>query len=180
MNEVKGRVSVVVRRRVEAGCESAYEELLKGLLTDAEKFKGYRGSEVIRPSLTKDDYDIKVHFDSNHTLRAWVNSKERLRWLDAMNRLADEPQISVLSGLEIWFTVPAQKHAGPPHRHKMMVLTWLAIYPSVLLFSLLVEQLPYALHPVVSVFFVTVMVVPTATYILLPRFTRLFESWLFV
>ena len=31
----------------------------------------------------------------------------------------------------------------------------------------------------VSVFFVTVMVVPTATYILLPRFTRLFESWLF-
>ena len=179
MNEVRGRVSVVVRRRVKAGCESAYEELLKGLLADAEKFEGYLGSEVIRPSSTQDHYDIKVHFDSNNTLRAWVNSKERLRWLDAMKMLADEPQISVLSGLETWFTVPAQKHAGPPSRHKMLVLTWLAIYPSVLLFSVLMEQLPYALHPVISVFFVTVLVVPIATYILLPRFTRLFESWLF-
>jgi len=149
-------------------------------LAYAEKFDDLADSEVIRPFSTPNEYDIGVHFESNDALRAWVKSKERLRWLDAMKRLADEPQISLLSGLEIWFTVPAQKHAGPPHRHKMMVLTWLAIYPSVLLFSLLMEQLPYALHPVVSVFFVTVMVVPTATYILLPRFTRLFESWLFV
>ncbi len=180
MNEAKSRVSVVVRRRVEKGCESAYEELLKGLLTDAEKFAGYWGSEVIRPSSTQDEYDIRVHFDSNDALRAWVDSKERLRWLDAMKMLADEPQISVLSGLETWFTVPAQKHTGPPPRHKMVMLTWMAIYPSVLVYSLLLDQLPYALHPVVSLFLVTVMVVPTVVYILLPRLTRLFESWLFV
>jgi len=49
----------------------------------------------------------------------------------------------------------------------------------VLVSFLLVEQLPYALHPVVSIFLVTVIVVPTVAYILLPRFTRLFESWLF-
>ena len=180
MNEPKARVSVVVRRRVKEGCESAYEELLKGLLADAEKFDGYRGSEVIRPVSTQDEYDIRVDFDSNDALRAWVNSKERLRWLDAMKMLADEPQISVLSGLETWFTVPAQKHTGPPPRHKMVVLTWMAIYPSVLVYSLFLEQVPYALHPVVSLFFVTVMVVPTVVYILLPRLTRLFESWLFL
>jgi len=179
MNEVKARVSVVVRRRIKEGCESAYEGLLKGLLTDAEKFDGYSGSDVIRPSSTQDEYDIRVHFDSNEALRAWVSSKERLRWLDAMNMLADEPQISVLSGLETWFTVPGQKHTGPPPRHKMVMLTWLAIYPSALVFSLLVEQFPYALHPVVALFFVTVMVVPTVAYVLLPRLTRLFESWLF-
>ena len=175
----RARVSVVVRRRVKEGCEDAYEGLLKGLLADAEKFDGFSGSEVIRPSLTQDEYDIRVHFNSSDALRAWVNSKQRLRWLDAMKMLADEPQISVLSGLETWFTVPSQKHTGPPPRYKMAILTWLAIYPSVLVSFLLVEQLPYALHPVVSIFFVTVIVVPTVAYILLPRFTRLFESWLF-
>ncbi len=69
-----------------------------------------------------------------------------------MKILAGEPQISVLSGLETRFTDPAHKHTGPPPRHKKMFLTWWGNYPSVLVFSLLLEQHPYLLHPVVSLF----------------------------
>jgi antibiotic biosynthesis monooxygenase (ABM) superfamily enzyme len=172
-------VSVLIRRHVRRGYENAYEELLKGLLSDAEKFDGYRSTDVIRPPSSRDEYEVRLHFRDRDSLRAWMQSRQRLRWQGAMNALADEPQIKVLSGLETWFTVPGYKHSAPPPRWKMTIVTWLAIYPSVLIFSTLVRRSPYQLGGPLSALIVTLITVPLASYVLLPRLTRLFEGWLF-
>jgi antibiotic biosynthesis monooxygenase (ABM) superfamily enzyme len=88
------------------------------------------------------------------TLRLWLRSEQRLRWLEAMQPLAGEPEITVQSDLETWSNAPAGRSGTAP-RYKMMLLTWIAIYPTVLAFSLLLQRVPYVFHPAVSTLVVT-------------------------
>lgn len=60
----------------------------------------------------------------------------------------------------------------------MVLLTWLAIYPQVLLLSWLLRQLPLSLPPPVFIFITTGIAVPMLGYVLMPRLTRLLEPWL--
>jgi uncharacterized protein len=174
-----GRSSIVIRRRVIPGAEIAYEQLLKGLLEDAKPFPGYLGSQVVRPTPEDPDYHITLHFDGPENQEAWAVSEERCRWVEPMKRLAEEPRIEILSGLETWFTVPAGKHRGPPSKHKMTFVTWTVIFPVVFFYSELLRQVPVETPAIISVFIVTALTVPTAAYLVLPRMTRVFEKWLF-
>ncbi len=94
-----------------------------------------------------------------------------------MQPVAGEPEITVQSDLETWFNAPAGRSAAAP-RYKMMLLTWIAIYPTVLAFSLLLQRVPYVFHPAVSTLVVTGLTVLLASYIVLPGLRRLFEPWL--
>ena len=60
----------------------------------------------------------------------------------------------------------------------MVLLTWLAIYPQVLLLSWLLRQLPLNLPPPVFILITTGIAVPMLGYVLMPRLTRLLEPWL--
>lgn len=57
----------------------------------------------------------------------------------------------VLTGMEGWFALPASDTKLPPPRHKMAVVTWLGIFPLVLIFSAVVGPLLSPIHPVLSV-----------------------------
>ena len=41
-----------------------------------------------------------------------------------------DPAAKFLTGLEGWFTLPAQPGAPAPRRYKMAILTWVTIFPS--------------------------------------------------
>ena len=84
-----------------------------------------------------------------------------------MQPVAGEPEITVQSDLETWFNAPAGRSGTAP-RYKMMLLTWIAIYPTVLAFSLLLQRVPYVFHPAVSTLVVTGLTVLLASYIVLP------------
>ena len=58
-------------------------------------------------------------------------------------------------------------------------LVWVAVFPTVLVFSALLSRLPFEVPGVLSVFVVTALAIPVVVYILLPRLTRLVESWLY-
>lgn len=60
----------------------------------------------------------------------------------------------------------------------MVLLTWLAIYPQVLLLSWLLRQLPLSLPPPVFILITTGIAVPMLGYVIMPRLTRLLEPWL--
>ena len=169
--------SVVVTRRVKPGCEDAYEALLNGLLEDSRKLQGFLGAQVLRPDVSiQGEYHIALRFDSEKARKDWEGSTERKRWVEGMKALAEEPTVRVLTGLEAWFTLPADGPTKVAPKYKTAVVVWIAIFPTVLLLSTLLSRLPIALPPVLSVLAVTIISVPLAVYVLLPRLTRFFAS----
>ncbi len=75
----------------------------------------------------------------------------------------------------------ARPSAKPrPSRHKVAVLTWIAIYPTITLFSWLFGRLrPLGGLPLpLRTLLLTALLVPAMVFILLPMLTRLFTPWL--
>ena len=95
-------VTAVASRRVKPGREREFEEWVSGILTAVNDFRGYLGSEVLRPSdgAEDDEYRIVFRFDHASNLHAWENSDERQRWLRKSRPLLhEEEKVRVLTGL---------------------------------------------------------------------------------
>jgi antibiotic biosynthesis monooxygenase (ABM) superfamily enzyme len=173
-------VTAVASRRVKRGREREFEEWFSGILAAANEFPGYLGSEVLRPSDSEDDeYRIVFRFDRASNLHAWEDSEERRRLLREAEPLIHEEKVHVLTGLETWFTLPSKAGEPPPPRYKMALVSWRAVFPLIttilLLFGPLLSQLPMLLRTLV----LTGVMVTLMTYVVMPRLTRLFSSWLY-
>lgn len=174
-------VTVVVTRRVRPGSEAAFEEWLDGIGKEAAKFEGLLGRRITRPAEhDRPEYVIVFKFDTYEHLRAWTESSIRKEWLRRAEPLVlDEYKETILSGLETWFTLPAQPNLPPPPRYKMACVTGLVVYPlSMGLTSLLKPVLVGWPAPLASLC-VTVAMVFLMTWVLMPRATRLFKFWLY-
>ena len=125
------------------------------------------------------EYQVTLHFENRQAKERWARSEERRRWIDGMRALAETPVITTLTGLEAWFTLPDAGHTKTAPRYKTAVVVWVGVFPTVLVFSALLSRLPFEMPGVLSVFVVTALAVPAVVFILLPRLTRLFESWLY-
>lgn len=66
----------------------------------------------------------------------------------------------------------------PPPRWKMAVLTWLALYPTLLLLTPLVAGYVEPLPPPMRTLVVTALVVPLMSFLLVPTLVRVFAGWL--
>ncbi len=175
-------VTAVASRRVKPGREREFEEWVSGILTAANDFPGYLGSEVLRPSdgAEDDEYRIVFRFDHASNLHAWENSDERQRWLRKSRPLLhEEEKVHVLTGLETWFTLPSKPGEPAPPRYKMAIVTWLAVFPVVaIIFSLFGHWLNL-LPTLVRTLVFTAVMVTLMTYVIMPRITRLFSFWLY-
>ncbi|MDR6506189.1 hypothetical protein [Arthrobacter oryzae] len=74
------------------------------------------------------------------------------------------------SGAPLELPVPVQPSAPPaPSIHVRAVITWLAIFPLVAVGMMVVAPLTEGWHPVLRALVLTLVVVPAAVYIVLPR-----------
>ena len=175
-------VTAVASRRVRPGREREFEEWVSGILSEANKAPGYLGSEVMRPSDSGDDdeYRIVFRFDHASNLHAWESSEERRRWLDKSRPLLREKEkVRVLTGLETWFTLPQKAGEPAPPRYKMATVTWLAVFPVVMVIFSLFGQWLNLLPTVLRTLIFTLVMVTLMTYVIMPRMTRLFSFWLY-
>ena len=174
-------VTAVASRRVKPGREREFEEWVSGILLEARKAPGYLGSEVLRPSDSDDDeYRIVFRFDHASNLHAWENSEERRRWLrKSRPMLHEEENVRVLTGLETWFTLPQKAGEPAPPRYKMAVVTWLAVFPVVMVIFSLFGQWLNLLPTVLRTLLFTLVMVTLMTYVIMPRMSRLFSFWLY-
>lgn len=175
-------VTVCVSRRVKPGCEAAFEEVILGITKAAMAFEGHLGANIFRPSNpVNPEYRIIFKFDHMSNLRRWEKSQVRREWLARTEGLTlGEPATQILTGLETWFTLPAQPVVVPPPRYKMVLVTWLAIFPLItgllaLLGPVFLNQLPLVLRTLI----LTAVLIPLMTYVIMPRMTRLFAQWLY-
>ncbi|HET7478466.1 MAG TPA: antibiotic biosynthesis monooxygenase [Rubrobacteraceae bacterium] len=174
-------VTAVASRRVKPGREQEFEEWVSGILGAASEYPGYLGSNIIRPSDSDDDeFQIVFKFDHVSNLKKWERSEERHLWLrKSRDLLLEQEKVRILTGLETWFTLPAKAGEPSPPRYKMAIVTWLAVFPTVLviftIFGPLLNLLPMALRTLVF----TLTMVSLMTYVIMPRMTRLFSFWLY-
>ena len=175
-------VTKVIDRIPREGMDAQLEQSMKNLIAAALKFRGHLGVTVTRPSLpAQPGFRMVYRFDSCEHLRAWEESAEYARLVAAANRYTQgAPHYEILTGLETWFTLPAQLAGRPPPRARMTLVTWLGIFPLVYVYAELLNRIaPSGTPAILKVFAVTVLVVPTMTYIVAPRLTRLFKDWLY-
>jgi uncharacterized protein len=175
-----GPVTTSVSRRVKRGHEPQYEEFLEGVIAAASRFPGYLGAEVFRPDVPGREYRIVYRFDDAEHLRGWLDSAEHAAWLErAEPHALGATQTQFLTGLEGWFTLPAEPGTPPPPPYKMALLTWITIFPLitgiVALFGSTLARIP--LVPRLGI--TTAIAVPVMTWILMPRVTRLLRRWLY-
>src|SRR5215831_9734204 len=180
-DEAAGPVTATVTRRVKPGHEAAYEEFLAGINGAAKAFPGYLGEEVFRPAGgAGGEYRIIYRFDSPAHLRAWLDSGERAAWLArAGPHVAGPMRTEFLTGLETWFTVPAQPGAAPPPPYKMAIVTWAAIFPLITLVVAASAPLIGGLPLVPRLAVTTLVTVSLMTWVVMPRVTWLLRRWLY-
>ena len=173
-------VTGVASRRVEPGREEEFEEWVSGILGAVKGFPGYLGSDVLRPkSAEEGEYRILYRFDHTSNLERWEDSEERRRWLDRAEPLVQEQTVGRLTGLETWFTLPAKAGEPAPPRYKMVVVTWLAVFPLATVLFMILQPLLGGAPTVLRTLVFTLVMVTTMTYLVMPRMTRLFSFWLY-
>ena len=176
-----GPVTATIAQRIDPACEPAYEALLAGLYEEVKDFKGFVGRQVIKSAAGPHlDYTFLLHFDCEASLRRWERSPKRLKWVGRMSSLAERTTpLRILTGLESWFTMSVGQAIVPPPRHKMAVVTWLALFPLITLLAYALEFLGDDLPLVAHAFLSTLAAVLLMTYVVMPRMTRLFARWLY-
>ncbi|MBM0740989.1 antibiotic biosynthesis monooxygenase [Phormidium sp. CLA17] len=173
--------TIDILQRVKPGCEAAFEVVLTDLLEAAKGFEGHLGVNVFRPSdHANPEYRIVFKFDRVSHLKQWEASAIRQKLLERAKHLTvGSSQVSILTGLETWFTLPQQPSVPPPPRYKMMVISGITIYVLISLINLLIVPLINPLPLFLRTLVVTLLMVAIMTYVAMPRMTKLFAGWLY-
>jgi len=171
-----GPVTTTVTRRVQPGHEAAYEAFLAGISAAASAFPGYLGIEIFRPTPAGQggEYRTVYRFDTAAHLHAWLDSPQRAAWLARAEPHAAGPmRTQVRTGLEGWFTLPAQPGVPPPPPSKMALVTWATIFPLITGVVVAAAPLLGPLPLVARLAVTTGVTVPLMTWVVMPRVTRL-------
>lgn len=169
----------VVRRRAKAGCEEAYEALIRAMFLEVSQFPGYLAAQLIPPEVAGGEYQVIQRFATEKDLDRWNSSPERATWHERLRAVAaGDPEYRLLSGLDVWFspeTIPATK---PPPKWRMTVVSWMGIFPTVALLLWAVSPFLESLHFLIRTAIFTAMVAVLMSYIVMPRLSRWMSWWL--
>jgi uncharacterized protein len=176
--------TVVITHRVRSDSHGAYERWLEEIAPLCRAAPGHLDWHIVRPIPgVTETYTVIIRFDTTEHLERWMQSADRQRLIDKAQSLfvgADDFYIS--SGLDFWFT-PSGAKAKLPVRWKQYLLTWSAIYPLALAVPLAIvpamRLLGAPLNLPITTLVVTAVVVFLMVYVVMPRYTRLVQRWLF-
>ncbi len=170
-------VKIVIDRRVRPGAKPQFEQWTRSFMTTASRFPGLEGSSVFDFNSTG-DYFIPLRFASQAHLENWRNAPEvraLCKQADAVSTATDRHQVK--TGLETWFALPGWSIApAVPPRWKMALVTWLALFPQVVILSILI---PSALPMVIRIALLTAAPVAMLTWLVMPRLSELLHEWLY-
>jgi antibiotic biosynthesis monooxygenase (ABM) superfamily enzyme len=172
-------VHVAVSRQVRPGYERAFEEALRNFARESLRVSGTTGVHLISPvpGIEGCEYGILRSFESEEASRQFYESELFSNWQEQVSEMVvGDPVRRRLNGLEAFFR--DTRHALPP-RWKMAVVTWMGVFPSVLLWSSLLAIFLSGLPSLAVVAIVNVFVVVTLTWGVMPLLTRIFAGWLY-
>lgn len=169
-------VTVVFTWKVNKGKDAEFRAWMHGIASDATKAPGHLGVTTLKIPGGSGVYQSVVKFDNKKSLDRWFDSKTRKSWVERLDGIAVEHKTE-LTGVETWFEAPG---VNPPPRWKMVIATFIAVYPLALLLGWLIA--PHIIH--YNIFLRSLLfpiILPLAlTYVLMPIVTqRLLKHWLY-
>jgi len=180
-NEENAIVTVVVSRRIKKDTEEIFEKLSTELTKIATDFTGYIGAIMMRPaSLDDPEYRLVYKFNNQKNLDKWIGSNKRAVILSKIEPLLEKPSVVTSSlGLVTWLSLPGNKKVASPEKYKITIVSWLALYPLITLIFFLFGDILAQIPLLLRTFIVTALAMVLMSYVLMPRFTKLFYFWLF-
>lgn len=179
-----GGATVVITHRLREDTQTDYERWLEEIAPLCKASRGHLDWHIVRPipGLTE-TYTVIIRFDTDAHLREWMESPTRARLIEKVRPLlVTDDDFFISSGLDFWFT-PAGAKAKVPVRWKQYLVTWSAIYPLALGIPLAVNPILQYLgvpnNRLIATLAVTGIVVFLMVYVVMPRYTRLVQRWLF-
>jgi uncharacterized protein len=170
-------VTAVASFRVKPGNEHRYTELHARLQARLGSFPGFLRSEFFVPVPGVQDETVVVFsFDSREHLDAWLESDARREILAEIDPYLDgERTINVVGGFAGWFGAPGMASVK---RWKQATMVLLAIFPTAVVVTRLRMWLLPDVHWLVATAIGNVLGVIALTWLLMPRLTSWFASWL--
>jgi antibiotic biosynthesis monooxygenase (ABM) superfamily enzyme len=176
--------TVVITHRVRSDRHAEYEAWVDEISPLARSAPGNLDWHLVRPVPgVTETYTVIIRFQTTEHLENWMNSSERKRLIERVQPLlVSDDDFYISSGLDFWFT-PAGAKAKVPVRWKQYLLTWSAIYPLALgvpqLVSPALRAIGFSPNVLLNSLVVTAVVVYLMVYVVMPRYTRLLQRWLF-
>ena len=141
--------------------------------------RGFIEQEITHRRLENDivEYNVRLRFSDIQSCLEWIDSPVRRRLLNqAETRFVHRFQSGIhRPSFDLWLT--SQLPDSPPV-WKMNLLVWLALYPSVMLLSLIsvdtLGKLPLALNMLLS----TAITVALTGWLLVPFLAKAYREWL--
>ncbi|MBV1851282.1 antibiotic biosynthesis monooxygenase [Catellatospora tritici] len=174
-------VSVLFTFDVVPGRESDFEHWLRLVNAESSKFPGHQGVTWLRPTTPDRHYHAVLRFDNGTHLSAWLTSTQRVDCVRHLDGIAEEaaPR-ETTTGMETWFSLPGRPVLPPP-KWKMALVSFLGVYPLVVLFQLVgakhVAAMPLPLFLRAAV--LPLMLSPLLTYAVMPLLSRLLRRFLY-
>lgn len=176
--------TLVITHRLKDNKSAEYEEWMKEVTPVCRSFPGHLDWHIIRPiaGLTE-TYTIVIRFDTKANLQNWLESSDRSRLIAKVQPLfVSGDDFFISSGLDFWFT-PSGAKAKLPVRWKQFLVTWSAISPLSIGVPMLITPtlkkigLPSSIH--LTTLVGSGLIVFLMVYLIMPRYTRLIQKWLF-
>lgn len=184
IDSLEAGATAVITHRVRDGMHAEYDAWQDEIAPICKAAAGYLDWHIIRPIPgVTGTYTIIIRFETAAHVRKWMKSPERARMIKKVRPLlVTGDDFYIRSGLDFWFT-PEGAKARVPVRWKQGLVTWSAIYPLVLGVPLVVtEVLRRAGAPenhLLTTFVTTGSIVLLMVYVVMPRYTKLIQRWLF-
>jgi antibiotic biosynthesis monooxygenase (ABM) superfamily enzyme len=169
-------VTVVATFQVAAGREVEFEHWAHDITAAAAGFPGHLGASWMR---SKSRYQVVYRFASQSQFHDWHESSTRAAFLAGLAPIARLVTDDHLTGLETWFELPNEPGRPAPPRWKMVIVTWLGVFP---LLGLLQWQVgPHIANVAlpIRVMLFAFVVVTLMTYLVMPRLTMILRRWLY-
>lgn len=180
----RNQVTLVIHHRIALAHVAEYRKWLERTTNQAATYPGHLGVNVIEPSHDEKHgtFTIILHFASEAELQNWLDSDARKSLIrEVMPLLEGGDQVSIQPTNQFWFT-PEEQGTRQPLLWKQAVLTLLVIYPLTLLFPWLWQpafsQWPTLGNYFISNLLITLCIVLSVVYLIMPAATRLLADWL--
>jgi antibiotic biosynthesis monooxygenase (ABM) superfamily enzyme len=178
-NFSKEPVTAVYSWTVKSDKEQVFERMMHDIHKVARTFPGHMGVTTLKSPVHKGNFQTVLRFDTTKHLEAWLNSPIRRKMMKPLENIAHTDTTAKATGLETWFEIPGQL-VTPPPRWKMVITTFIAIYPLSLLYGVFLTPHTVNLPTAVRALFLPVFAPIILTYLFMPFLTRhVFKHWLY-
>ena len=178
-SESSEQFDCLIQAQVRQSDHIEFKRLQNSLKQAVLQSRGFIEQEITHRRLENDivEYNVRLRFSDIQSCLEWIDSPVRRRLLNqAETRFVHRFQSGIhRPSFDLWLT--SQLPDSPPV-WKMNLLVWLALYPSVMLLSLIsvdtLGKLPLALNMLLS----TAITVALTGWLLVPLLANAYREWL--